>query len=342
MKAAQIMTFKEPLSISDVPISPNLVAGDILIKVECCGVCHTDIHLQNGDLPCALPLIPGHEVIGHVVAVGDNETTFVVGDRVGVPFLHDACGSCEDCWEGCETACDKKSCTGFTVSGGLAEFIKAKSHYCCRIPDGLPSVQAAPILCAGVTAYKALKQSNVKPGQYLVIVGAGGGLGHMALQYAKAMGMIVIAIDHKDATLKMLKELKADHILDFTKVDTKTEILKITRGKGCHGCILLAESAKPFTDAIEYVRSRGTIVCLSLSPVAYPLPLVALVTKQINVKGSLVGTRLDLHEAMEFAANGRVKCQVEVKTIKDLNSVMASLGVGELHGRIVIDITKGF
>jgi len=343
MKAAQVVEHGKPLQVNTIPV-PKPGAGEVLVKVQANGVCHTDVHVNDGelDVKCPLPMTPGHEVIGVVAALGAGVGNLKVGDRVGIPWLHESCGSCADCWAGWETVCAKTERTGFSVHGGFAEYALANATYATPIPDSLSNEQAAPILCAGVTVYKALKESSVRPGQYVVINGAGGGLGHVAVQYAKAMGMVVIAIDSGDRKMKLLKEdLKVEHVVDFTRENVAEAILKIT-DTGAHGCLMLAPTSKPFAEAVGYIRPRGTIVCVGLPPGSVPVNVFQVVLKAITIKGSIVGTRLDLQEALLLAARGKVKCHVVVKSMKEVNGILDSLRNGEVDGRVVIDMSNGF
>jgi propanol-preferring alcohol dehydrogenase len=224
----------------------------------------------------------------------------------------------------------------------LAEYAVANPNFVGRIPEGLSDEQAAPILCAGVTTYKGLKESGVRPGQYIAITGAAGGLGHVAVQYAKAMGMIVIAIDGGDAKMKFLKKLGADHVIDFTVTkDVPAEIKRICGSfDGPHGALMLAAVAPLFTQAVKYVRPRGTVVCIALPPGAFEVPVLDIILKAVNVKGSIVGTRLDLQEALEIAAAGKVKCNVVTKPITDINKILDDLHHCKIEGRVAIDFKR--
>jgi len=274
--------------------------------------------------------------------LGDGVTNFTVGARAGLAWLPPRCGGCVDCWSGWETVCSKTERTGFSVHGGFAEYAIANASFAAHIPDCLSNEQAAPILCAGTTVYKALKECNVRPGQFVVIAGAGGGLGHLAVQYAKSMGMRVIALDGGDSKMKLLKDdLKVEFAVDFMKENVPEAIMKITE-TGAHGCILLATNSKPFAEAVEYIRPRGTVVLVGLPSGTFPVSPFDVILKAITIKGSIVGTRLDLYEALELAAQGNIKCRVVVKSMKDVNSILDSLRKGEVDGRIVIDMTKDF
>jgi len=261
-----------------------------------------------------------------------------MGDRVGVPWLHTACGFCRDCQTGWETVCAKQKQTGFTVQGGFAEYVVADPNFVGKIPEGLSDEQAAPILCAGVTTYKGLKESGVKPGQFVVITGAGGGLGHVAVQYARAMGMRVIGIDGGEQKMQFLRKLGCEHTVDFKVCkDVVAEVKRITGDcDGAHGAIMLAAAAATFTQAIHYVRPRGTVICIALPPGNFEVPVLQIILKAINVKGSIVGTRFDLMESLDIAARGLVRCNVSVRKLSEVNTVLEELHAMKVEGRVVL------
>ena len=242
MKAAVVHKFGAPLVIEDVPV-PKPGPGQVQVKVVASGVCHTDVHAADGDWPVKpkLPLIPGHEGVGHVSALGAGVTGVKEGDPVGVPWLHDACGHCEYCETGWETLCQSSSTsTGYTVDGGYAEYVVAQADFVGRLPDKTDLVTMAPILCAGVTTYKGLKETEVRPGQWVVISGIGG-LGHIAVQYAKAMGMHVAAVDVAEDKLALARSLGAEVTANAATEDAVAKVVKETGG-GAHGVLVTAVS----------------------------------------------------------------------------------------------------
>ena len=230
MKAAVVRKFTEPLSIEEMQV-PEVGQGQILVKIEACGVCHTDLHAADGDWPVKPkpPFIPGHEGVGTVSAVGAGVTAVKEGDRVGVPWLHTACGHCRHCLAAWETLCDSQQNTGYSVNGGFAEYTLADPNYVGHLPDGLDFEPAAPILCAGVTVYKGLKETDAKPGETVVISGIGG-LGHVAVQYAKAMGLEVIAVDISDEKLSLARRMGADAVVNAMTTDAVAEVNKLCGG----------------------------------------------------------------------------------------------------------------
>ncbi len=336
MKAAVVHNFGEPLSIEDVPV-PRPAAGQILVRVVASGVCHTDLHAADGDWPVKpkLPFIPGHEGVGYVAGVGPGVASLKEGDRVGVPWLHSACGTCEFCLTGWETLCPQQQNTGYSVNGGFAEYVLAPAAYVGRIPGGVKPVEVAPILCAGLTTYKGLKQTDAKPGEWVVIVGVGG-LGHLAIQYARAMGLHVAATDVSDEKLALAKRLGAELTVNAAAENPAAAIRK--QVGGAHGVLVAAVSPKIFRQSIDMLRSGGTCVLVGLPPGDFSTPIFDVVLKGLTVRGSIVGTRKDLEESLQFAAEGKVKATVETQPLDAINDGFKRLKGGQVNGRVVLDL----
>jgi propanol-preferring alcohol dehydrogenase len=336
MKAAIVNQFHQKLEIKEVPV-PEVGQGEVLVRITACGVCHTDLHAANGDWPVKpkLPLIPGHEGVGYVEKVGPGVTSLKIGDRVGVPWLYSACGECEYCLTGWETLCKNQLNGGYSVDGGYAEYCVAPAAYVARIPDGVSDVEIAPILCAGVTTYKALKVTDAKPGEWVAIYGIGG-LGHIALQYAKAMGLNVIAVDISDDKLELAKTLGADLAINGKSVDPVQEIEN--KVGGAHAAVSVAVSPKAFEQAYRSVRRGGTLVVVGLPTGELPIPIFDTVLNGVTVKGSIVGTRKDMQEALDFAARGKVKAIIETQPLEKINEVFERMEKGNINGRIVLTI----
>jgi len=336
MKAAVVREFRQPLAIEEVPV-PAPGAGQVLVKVEASGVCHTDLHAAEGDWPVKPkpPFIPGHEGVGFVAAVGRGVFHVKEGDRVGVPWLHTACGHCTPCLGGWETLCSGQQNTGYSVNGGFAEYQLADPGYVGHLPKNIAFTEIAPILCAGVTVYKGLKVTDTKPGDWVVISGIGG-LGHVAVQYAAAMGRKVIAVDIDDAKLALAKSLGATLGVNARSVDPAAFIRKEVGG--AHGVLVTAVSPKAFQQALGMVRRGGTVSLVGLPPGDFPLSIFDIVLNGITVRGSIVGTRLDLQEALEFAGEGRVKATVATEKLDNINDVFARMHAGDIQGRIVLDM----
>ena len=337
MKAAVVREFGKPLEIEEVDV-PTPGAGQVLVKIEASGVCHTDLHAAEGDWPVKPnpPFIPGHEGVGYVVGVGAGVTHVKEGDRVGIPWLYSACGHCEHCLGGWETLCEDQKNTGYSVNGGFAEYALADAGYVGRLPDNVGFVEIAPVLCAGVTVYKGLKMTETKPGQWVVISGIGG-LGHMAVQYAKAMGMNVAAVDVDDKKLELARRLGAEVTVNCRELDPAGYLKKEIGG--AHGALVTAVSPKAFEQAIGMTRRGGTIALNGLPPGEFPLSIFDMVINGTTVRGSIVGTRLDLQEALEFAGEGKVKATVAAEPLENINDIFSRMHEGKIEGRIVIDMS---
>lgn len=335
MQAAVVRQFGGPLSIEEVAVpSPGL--GEVLVKIEACGVCHTDLHAVDGDWPVkpTLPFIPGHEGVGHVVAIGPGVSHLKEGDRVGIPWLYSACGHCEHCLGGWETLCETQQNSGYSVNGGFAEYALAAADYVGRLPDKVGFIEIAPVLCAGVTVYKGLKVTETRPGQWVVISGIGG-LGHMAVEYAKAMGLNVVAVDIDEGKLALARRLGADFTINAKEVDPVAAIKKEIGG--AHGALVTAVSPSAFGQAMNMVRRGGTVALNGLPPGNFDLSIFDMVLNGITVRGSIVGTRLDLQESLDFAAEGKVKATVVTDKLENINQVFERMHKGQIEGRVVLD-----
>ena len=337
MKAAVCRGFGQPLTIEQVPV-PTPGPGEILVKIAACGVCHTDLHAVEGDWPVKPhpPFIPGHEGVGTVTAVGAGVTHIKSGDRVGIPWLYSACGHCEHCLGGWETLCEEQKNAGYSVNGGFAEYALADANYVGILPDNVSFVEIAPILCAGVTVYKGLKMTETRPGQWVVISGIGG-LGHVAVQYARAMGMNVAAVDIDDRKLALARELGAAITVNARNTDP-AEFLKKEIG-GAHGVLVTAVSPVAFQQALGMTRRGGTVALNGLPPGEFSLSIFDMVLDGTTVRGSIVGTRQDLQEALNFAGEGKVTATVATEKLENINDVFERMKRGDINGRIVLDMS---
>jgi len=337
MKAAVVRAFGQPLVVEDVPV-PVPGRGEILVKVKACGVCHTDLHAASGDWPVKPqpPFIPGHEAAGVVAALGPDVTGFRLGDAVGVAWLHDACMRCEYCETGWETLCEHQHNTGYSVNGGFAEYVVASAAFAARLPANVDFAAIAPILCAGVTTYKGLKETETRPGEWVLISGVGG-LGQVAIQYAKAMGLKVVALDIAEDKLKLARDSGADHAVNALSADAVESVLRATGG-GAHGILVTAVSTAAFAQALKMVRRKGTISLVGLPPGEFPTPIFDVVLKRITVRGSIVGTRRDLDEAIAFAAEGKVRAEITKAPLADINAIFERMKAGKIDGRMVLDL----
>jgi len=334
-----VVAFGQPLVLQEWDI-PTPGPGQILVQTEACGVCHTDVHAWHGDWPVKPkpPFIPGHEAIGLVVALGNGVTAVKLGERVGVPWLYSACGHCEFCLQAWETVCAEAKFGGYTQNGGFAEYLLADPNYVAHIPTGLTPTEAAPLICAGITTYKGIKETEAKPGEWIAISGIGG-LGHLGVQYAKAMGLRVCAIDIDDGKLAHAKNLGADFVVNARAADAVTAVRQATRG-GAHGVLITAPSLGAFKQGVSLTRKLGTCVLVGLPPGEFPTPLFEVVANCITIRGSFVGNREDMAEALAFAAQGKVKADIELQPLSAINQVMQRLEKGDVASRVVINFAQ--
>jgi len=319
---------------------------EVLINIKYSGVCHTDLHAVNGDwpLPTKLPLVGGHEGAGVVVAKGDLVEDIEIGEHAGVKWINGTCLACDFCQQADEPLCAKALLSGYTVDGSFQQYCIAKAAHVARLHKDIPLDAVAPVLCAGITVYKGLKESGAKPGQTVAIVGAGGGLGSLAQQYAKAMGLRTIAIDSGDEKKKMcMEQLGSYAFVDFAKSNNVVkEVQEATEdGLGPHAVILVAVNEKPFQQAAEYVRPRGSVVCIGLPAGAYlKAPVFESVIKMVTIKGSYVGNRKDTAEALDFYRRGVIKAPFKVVGLSELQKVYDLMHQGQIAGRYVLDTSK--
>ncbi|KAJ4306991.1 alcohol dehydrogenase [Collariella sp. IMI 366227] len=318
---------------------------EVLINVKFSGVCHTDLHAMMGDWPLAtkLPLVGGHEGAGVVVAKGELVQDIEIGDHAGIKWLNGSCLACCFCMQADEPLCPHALLSGYTVDGSFQQYAIAKAAHVARIPKEVDLEAVSPVLCAGITVYKGLKESGARPGQWVAIVGAGGGLGSMAVQYAKAMGLHVIGIDGGEEKGAHVKKLGGEAYVDFmSSKDLVAEVKAATPDNlGPHAVLLLAVSEKPFQQATEYVRSRGTVICIGLPANAYlRAPVFDTVIRMISIKGSYVGNRQDTQEALDFFQRGLVTVPFKTVGLSELQNVYELMQQGKIVGRYVVDTSR--
>jgi propanol-preferring alcohol dehydrogenase len=339
MKAAILREFKKPLTIEEVD-RPKPGPGEVLIEVEACGVCHSDLHVADGDWTqlariVKKPLILGHEIAGRVVEKGEAVQDLQIGDRVGVPWIHWTCRECEFCREGNENLCPRQKITGVTVDGGYAEFVKAPASHVLKIPNGLSSVDAAPLFCAGVTVYRALKQAKVIPRQRLAVFGVGG-LGHLAVQIARGLGADVTAIDISQEKLNLAKSLGASATLNAATADVVKELRKLG---GVHVALVTSAAKAAYEMAFYCLRPTGTLFVVGLPAESICFAPVLMASSEVRIRASAVGTRQDLREVLAMAEAGKIRCQVATRPLAKANEVMDALRHGQIVGRIVLGMS---
>jgi len=335
MKAAVLHEIKKPMVVEEVE-RPIPGEGEVLIKVEACGVCHSDLHIIEGDWKqfggiTKIPLIPGHEIAGRVAEAGSGVRELKVGDRVGVPWIHWTCGECEFCRAGFENLCSRQKITGCTVNGGFAEYIKAPASHATRIPGGISAVEAAPLFCAGVTVYRALKQARLAPGERLAVFGVGG-LGHLAIQIGKEMGLEVTAVDVSDDKLELAKSLGASRTMNSSSANVAKEL---RRAGGMHAVLVTSGSKAAYDTAFPCVRPTGKLLVVGLPPEISFSPIM-MAAGEIRVQASAVGTRQDLEGVLAMAAAGKLHCQVSTRRLDEVNTIMDEMKAGKIAGRVVL------
>ncbi len=340
MKAAVLHAFKIPLSLEEVA-RPEVGADEVLIEVEVCGVCHSDLHVADGDWTqlagiVKQPLILGHEIVGRVVERGAAVQSVAVGERVGVPWVQWTCGQCEFCREGNENLCLKQRITGVMVDGGYAEYAKAPASHVVKIPDALSSEQAAPLLCAGVTVHRALKQSKIRDGQRLAVFGVGG-LGHIAVQIGRAAGAEVTAIDISEEKLALAKSLGATRTLNAA---TSKVVKEIRSSGGVHVALVTSAAKSAYDLAFPCVRPTGTLLVVGLPAQDIAFPAIFMAAGEIQIKASSVGTREDLREVLAMGAAGKVHCQVSTRPLAEVQEVLGQLSRGEISGRVALRLQR--
>lgn len=337
MKAAVVTSFTEPLEVQERDV-PTPGPGQVLVRIEASGLCHTDIHAAHGDWPVkpTPPFVPGHEGVGIIEALGPGVTHRAVGDRVALPWLGHACGHCDHCISGWETLCEEQQNTGYSIDGGFAEYAVADATYVVPVPDGVSPHDAAPLTCAGVTTYKAIKVANIRPAERVAIFGIGG-LGHLAVQYARLVGGTVIAVDVDDAKLELAKELGAEYVINAGVTNPVTAIEELG---GADVAVVLAVIPSVFETAFAALRRGGRLVCVGLPPEndgPMSLPIFPTVLKGISVIGSIVGTRQDLAEVFDLHARGRTRVVAETRKLDEVNAAIDDVLGGRTTARIVFE-----
>jgi propanol-preferring alcohol dehydrogenase len=336
MRAAVVHSFAKPLQLEDVP-KPKPGPGEVVVKIETSGLCHTDIHAAHGDclVKPKLPLIPGHEGVGIVESLGTGVTEVAVGDRVALPWLGFACGTCDYCTTGWETLCEKQLNTGYFLDGGYAEYAKASAKYVAKVPAGVDPLDAAPLTCAGVTTYKAVKLSGARPASLVAVFGIGG-LGHLALQYAKIFGATVVAVDVVDEKLELARELGADYTVNALTEDPVQAIKDLG---GADAAISVAVAPKAFQQAYGSLRRGGKLVFVALpADNDVTLPIFETVLNGITIIGSIVGTRADLAEVFRLHARGLTRVVRETRRLEQVNECFEQVEKGQVQARLVFDL----
>jgi len=338
MKAAVLHEFKQPLAIERTS-DPKPADGEVLLQVEACGVCHSDLHIADGDWPqfapiVKKPLILGHEVIGRVVDKDASVTGVQTGDRVGVPWIYWTCGQCEACCEGNENLCSRQMITGVSVDGGFAELLRAPASHVLRIPDKLSSSEAAPLFCAGVTVYRALKQGDILPRQRLAVFGVGG-LGHMAVQIGRELGAEVTAIDVSEQKLELAKSLGACALINAAATDAGKQLRK--QG-GVHVALVTSAAKAAYDAAFQALRPAGMLLVVGLPAENICFSPITMASREVRIRASAVGTRKDIGQVLTLAEAGKIRCCVTIRELDQANDAFRELRSGVVSGRLVLNL----
>jgi propanol-preferring alcohol dehydrogenase len=337
MKAAVVRQLGAPLVVEEVPI-PVPGPFEALVEVDYSGVCHTDLHAARGDWPVkpVPPFIPGHEGSGRVVELGPSAAGVRVGDRIGNAWLATACGVCRDCLGGWESLCTRQQNSGYSVDGSFAEYMVVDTRYAPRIPEGADAAGITAVLCAGVTVYKGLKVTGARPGDWVVVSGIGG-LGHMAIQYAAAMGFSVIAVTGTEAKRQRALDYGAELVVNYRDGDPGEAVQDLVGG--AQAALVTAVSEKTFPQALSMLRRGGTVSLVGLPPGDFPLSIFDTVLRGLTVRGSIVGTRLDMLEAVDFFSRGVVSTTFERQPMDAINDIFTRMATGVIDGRVVLDMS---
>jgi len=338
MKAAVVHDFSQPIAIEDLPI-PEPGPEQVLVQIQTCGLCHTDIHAARGEWPVkpAPPFIPGHEGVGRVVALGPgNSHGIEVGMHVALPWLGYACGDCRYCNSGWETLCESQLNMGYSIDGGFAEYAIGYARHVVKVPDGVNLLDAAPLTCAGVTTFKAVKVSGAGPADLVAVFGAGG-LGHLAIQYAAIAGGEVVAVDVNESRLRSARELGAGHVVNASEEDPAAALKRLG---GADVAISTAVTSSAFEQALGGLARGGTLVCVGLpAENEMKLPIFKTVLEGLTVRGSIVGTHRDLEEVFELHRRGLTKVQCAPCALEDVNRAIEQVLDGSATApRMVFDL----
>jgi len=334
------------IEIKQIPVVQpgELEPGRALVKVLYSGVCHTDLHVIKDEWPlkATRPCVAGHEGAGIIVAINDPISNLKVGQKVGIKWIASSCNQCDYCLQGDEPLCPHALCSGLNASGSFQQYCPAYTSQLTPIPDGIDLPHAAPILCAGVTVYKAIKNSRARAGEWIAIPGAGGGLGSLALQYARYMGLSTIAIDTGSEKKELCDQLGAAAWIDFKETTDIVKAIKAATpdGFGPHAAIVTSPRQEGYDEAMAYIRPNGVVVAVGLPSegAALKADIFWTVIQCKTLTGSYVGNRLDAIEALRIAAEGHVKCPIRLQPFSALGRVFGEMEEGNVTGRVVLDL----
>ena len=324
-----------PLKLTEIDRHEIQKPNEILIKIEACGVCHSQLHGIEGDwkelgIPPTLPTVPGHEVVGVVEGIGNDVTKFKIGDRVGITPLMGACMDCQYCNDDKEYLCEKMEVTGESLKGGYAEYITVSEDFATKVPESMKSEYAAPLFCAGITAYKAVKAAEPKKNKKVAIFGIGG-VGHMAIQFAKIEGCEVSGISRKEKHLDVAKKLGADNVFAYSS-DQERFLSELIENYGLFDAAIVFAPVDEVTDtAIKSVKKGGTIIIATVGKITNFLAF-----EEKTVRGTLIGSRKDMQDVIDISAKHNIQVVTETFPLKEANIVLQKLKNSEIEARAVL------
>ncbi|GAB1545393.1 alcohol dehydrogenase catalytic domain-containing protein [Scytonema sp. NUACC21] len=335
MKAAVLPNYHQFLQIRDLPV-PSISPQEVLIRVRACGICGSDVHLLDGDFApySQVPIIPGHEVVGVIEQVGEQINYLKLGNRVGLPWTQGTCGHCRYCVRGETTLCPEQQTTGINLNGGYAEYIKAPARDVTVIPDAISFEEAAPLFCAGITVFTPFNYTNFQPGQRVAVLGVGG-LGHLALQFAHALGAHTVAVSRGADKLKLAKEkLGADEVIDSANEDWVQQLQQMG---GAEVILATANSSKLMSEAVNALAPDGTLVLLAVDNEQLLLPpSLFLINGRRRVMGNPAGSLKDMRQMLEFAAAHGIRPLIETHPLKDVQLALDRVRAGKPRFRAVL------
>jgi len=324
-----------PLKLTEIDKHEIANPKEVLVKIEACGVCHSQLHSIEGDwedigIPPTLPTVPGHEVVGKIVEVGNNVTKFKVGERVGITPLLGSCLDCQYCNEGKEYLCENMDVTGESLKGGYTEYITVSEDFATKVPDAMKPEYAAPLFCAGITAYKAVKAAEPQKNKKIAVFGIGG-VGHMAIQFAKIEGCEVSGVSRKEKHLEVAKKLGADNVFVYSS-DQKQFLQNVNEKYGLFDAAIVFAPIDEVTDtAIKSIKKGGTVVIATVGNIPNFLAF-----EEKTVRGTLIGSRKDMEDVIKISDEHNLKVVTESFPLEQANEVLAKLKNSEIDARAVL------
>ena len=333
MRVAQVPKAGAPFELVTRPI-PRPPAQHVRIQVQACGVCHSDSITKEGIFPMQYPRVPGHEIIGLIDAIGDGVKPWKIGQRVGLGWYGGHCGICEPCRRGDLVACQNASIPGITYDGGYAEYVIAPAEALASVPESLKSIEAAPLLCAGITTFNAIRNSNAKAGDLVAILGIGG-LGHLGVQYAAKMGFEVVAIARGEDKGPLAKELGAHHYIDSSKEDVGKALMALG---GARLILATVTNADAMSAAVAGLGYAGELVVVGVSAEPIKVSPVALIMQRRSVHGWPSGTAIDSEDTLKFSALQGVKASIEEYPLEKAAEAYDRMMSGKARFRVVLAV----